>query len=496
MSVDPTSTRQRSPNWVTFGKSPAQKAVVQQVATGKKSHRVQAARAHHEAVKAMQSRVNSLISTRQTLRRASDEAGREYSSLTYALRDAEATIGTLKTRQMAHEECLVEFAVLSPFAQCSPTKIHELEADGERRLAEAAEYAHGAAGSSRPYGGQPLPSAGTTRQSRRVDPNNNKRSSSNWNRAEIYEKRSASAKATSSEAQRSLGHGVVLQRHIDGITATAASSKSLLGEIAVHARQVRHMMVLVDRATDIEMQCMGQGAFEAGSPSPSLSTTLAPARQQTSSSPSTSMEADVDVLVNASPLYPMLNADDADAVIKACSDVNVKAARATLLLKRAIAAANGEIAESSTSLVNVMKVGAKCAQEKFSQAKRTVAGIAWEEQLLHKRLQKAQAEKATLTQRLALIEKSLKMRSASGLRLDRDEVASSLQQERIALEKRRDDVSKGVADILTGLESVENERRRLQHDVEEASSSSALFLRIARSANVTPAHSIPNTPRV
>jgi hypothetical protein len=482
-------SRPSSAEWVTYCKSPVDKTQQRSA----KSHRVQAARAHGDALKAMQSHVNTLISTRQGLNRASEEAGRQFSCLTFCLRDADDVIGSLKARQMAHEECLVEFAALTPYAQCSPSKLHEYEAQRQRLHSQQLKATVPVTASpNRKVAGNSTPRKSPSAAS--CPPSLSSPQPHDWSKVVTYEQRSGSAKITSADTQRSLAHGEVIRRHIETVAGLAAAAQGILGEIAAANRVAEHMMVLVDRTMDVEMQCMGHGAFTAKSHQNVNYHDDISSSGGVGAAAAAGNGMDRPVLVNASPLYPFMTVHDAGQVTGACTAVNVKAARATLSLKRAIAAAAAEVHNSSTNLIAAMKVGAKCAQEKFAQTKRSAAGMAWEEQLLQKKLAKVQAEEVAVQQRLAVIAASLQMRA--GLQDGRcDAVAGSLAAEHLALERRLSEVQSSVAESLASLQKIEQERQQLACELEKASSSSAVCLRFADSARNTPVQSSPNTPR-
>lgn len=188
--------------------------------------------------------------------------------------------------------------------------------------------------------------------------------------------------------------------------------------IAVHkdleavARKGQHMVVLLDRAIDGEVQVQ-QGAFPRGVVGTGTTS------MQHSSTPVVVVGRPADqrlnvVFVNASPLFPSMTIDDCHGVLAAMSTLCVAASEVSRTLRRTIENGHVSTALSSQALALQLSRGEKIALAKHEEAELLYRAASNEEGSLRWKKSELLEQLAQFQKRQEEIQHTLRLREALG----------------------------------------------------------------------------------
>lgn len=177
-------------------------------------------------------------------------------------------------------------------------------------------------------------------------------------------------------------HVTALTRFSHLLQGAIADSSVAQDELSLHDRKLQHLMVLVDRATDIDMQCMSGDVPDA-------------------------------VITNGSPLFPGLSINDADREIDAGAALCAKAGRLAAAVRRLLSGGRSEVNRSAEQMEVAVATSARLLSEKSSLTSHRVEGLRWEESRLARQVSMLEEELAEVCLRLAQATKTVALREAA-----------------------------------------------------------------------------------
>jgi hypothetical protein len=208
-------------------------------------------------------------------------------------------------------------------------------------------------------------------------------------------------------------HALMVHAHLAAIQALAEEARQSLSAVALCDRELQHLMVLVDRATDIDMQCLDQAIPDA-------------------------------VITNGSPLFPHLSINDTDTVVEKASALCSNAHRIAAAVRRSIANATAEVSHSAHQFEQSLQTAARAHAEAAQGASRQLEGIRYEQGRLQRQKATLLEESEAVDARLNQVMRTISLREAakdaifskSGV----DPVVGVLRNEAKELSTRRDEL--------------------------------------------------------
>lgn len=175
------------------------------------------------------------------------------------------------------------------------------------------------------------------------------------------------------------GKYVVLAKHEATVDAMMNEGNVMLEALSSCDRELQNVMSLVDRASDIEVQCMS-GSI-----------------------------ADV-VICNGSPLYPNQSVNDADAIASRCATVCTRSGRLSTLIRRVVCSCACEVQSAAQQISTSLSVNERVSSEKVVSAQRRLEGIQWEQRKSQQHIEECDQEEAQLNQRLEHVRRAIGLR--------------------------------------------------------------------------------------
>lgn len=205
----------------------------------------------------------------------------------------------------------------------------------------------------------------------------------------------------------------LVHAHLEQVNTGVGEARQAMDELTLHDRQLQHLMVLVDRATDIDMQCLDGSVPDA-------------------------------VIINGSPLFPDLTINDAAEVMKLGTAICAKAGRLATGIRRAITNGRGEAAHSAQTLETRLSTNARMNAESVSSSTRQLQGLRYESARLEKQKATLLEEAEAIEGRLAQVDRTVALRETAKdaifSRKGTDPVVDVLKRERVELAARRKDL--------------------------------------------------------
>lgn len=334
--------------------------------------------------------LQALLHLKQRLRRAHDDAGKEYSGLHTSLGIAREMMTDLD-RMRSVDLGVAAIAVL------------EKERDRGSAL-----QAIGGVSSSSPQS-SPRPKSEELQSSR-------------------------GATDTSSRAVPLQQHASVLDRNSHIIHKILADGAEVLQQLNLSDRELQHLMTLVDRAADVDMQCMSGAVTNT-------------------------------VTVNGSPLYPTLTLNDADGVMARSTAQCAKAGRFSTYVRRLLTSGMSEVTHSAEHLATAMKTCAKVAAEQAASLQRELESALWEERRAKKRHSELTAEAEQVLERLKYIHKTLRLREAALMSgaagvVGSDPVIDALREEEAGVQVQLNQLETHLREVEAAVATLSEQRQR------------------------------------
>jgi prefoldin subunit 5 len=237
-------------------------------------------------------------------------------------------------------------------------------------------------------------------------------------------------------------HAQLVHDHLGTLQALGTEARDSLSGISLTDRELQHLMVLVDRATDIDMQCLDGTVPDA-------------------------------VITNGSPLFPHLTINDSDAAVDKASNLTAKASRIAHGLRRALTTARGEVSHSAHQFEQNLHTAARINAEAAHGAGRQLEGLRYDLGRLQKHKSALLEEMEAVDARHGQVTRTITLRetakdaifSKTGV----DPVIPVLRKEASELAQRRSDLDQQLHAINAQIE-------RSQHETAAASDQAAVAM--------------------
>ena len=247
-----------------------------------------------------------------------------------------------------------------------------------------------------------------------------------------------SATSSSSSSVGSLGNGGAgaarrmseqLKEHVACMTQAVAEASTLLNEITLQDRKLQHLMILADRAADVDMQCL-------------------------------SAQVPTTVVTSGSPLYPDVTLSDCRSVLDEAVSLCARASRVAQAIRKLVATAEAEANVTVDKLETVLETASRLHADVVDMATRHADGFKWELARVQRAHSKHESDLAAVTQRQEHVERMLGLRVAaestllsekSGAPGSADPVIAALKREAHELALRKEEIRVKLASLESTL---------------------------------------------
>ena len=243
------------------------------------------------------------------------------------------------------------------------------------------------------------------------------------------------------DIRKQIKYIVTLRRHNQLLTDLVREAGYVLSELSLMDREVQHLATLVDRACDVDLQCMNETIGDT-------------------------------VVCNGSPMFPNRSIEDTDAVLNSGSEVCAKAGRLSLYIRKLISTGKAEAERSAHDLQLAMSISARVAERKLSSTKREIQGVNYEIGRVNRLLAEADAEKHKVQTRLDTVVRTINLRETAKDSIftkgGADFVCIAMRKEQQELELRLEELDIRRGSILSELEQLERDKTEYEHVLVEA----------------------------
>jgi hypothetical protein len=389
----------------------------------------------------MHKNFNYLCAAKKKLIRALHEAQKEYSRLHHAVDLAEQSRERLERHREIFQDRLMEYSHLLTLTLSAhqPSK-----ATGPGPVAGATMKAPACGTPENPPTSTPL--TGMYRSP-------SQRSAQSWRLPD--DTPTKPHQCARKEESLALGTGVVLRAHAERIFSTMAQARETMEELTFKTRHVVHVAALVDRAADIELQCIACSEFASAAPGRS---------DNRSASQTADRLGNVEILVNASPIFPETTVADAPKVLQDCERVIMKASDLSLKLRRLVSHSEGAMKQHSGALHKLIQNKARTAATKLAQCclQRRAAGA--ELTTIGVKIRTYQWEKAALVHRLRQLDAAIALRKIAGRDLASHDPALHAASENVltlSLMKEKQYAQRRIDELDDAIGREERERKEI-----------------------------------
>ena len=227
-------------------------------------------------------------------------------------------------------------------------------------------------------------------------------------------------------------HALLVHGHLEVMKELGGEAQQVLSNLSLTNRELQHLMVLVDRATDIDMQCLDGRVPDA-------------------------------VITNGSPLFPHLTINDADKVMDNANGYAAQANRVAQALRRSVTTSRGEASHSAKQFEISLNTAARIHAEAAQGAVRHVEGLRYELGRLQKQKAGVLEELEGIEARVSQVSRTIALRetakdaifSKAGV----DPVIAVLQRETNELGIRRSELHQRLATVNDSIDKAEREKQ-------------------------------------
>jgi hypothetical protein len=216
-------------------------------------------------------------------------------------------------------------------------------------------------------------------------------------------------------------HLATLQTHAHELHELLRLADETLQALAVEQQRLRHLAALLDRAIDVDMQCVTRRAATTRSAAP------------------------VTVTVNASPLFPGLGIGDVAPCLAHASELCARGGRLAGALRKFVSTATAHVAVTRSGIHATCLTAERTLAERVASLRRQLDGFEFEIGKAAGRTRDNDVQREKVSQRLQGAKEQLRMRRTAALAAGPaalpDPVAAALVMEVAELQEREAAVS-------------------------------------------------------